>query len=150
MGVEDTAVKFNNYYSQMAGLLEKDPSAIFIDHCYSRPWNWRPESSFLRPTKTLFIHKPNSKKKPANPLAPLQKAEDILDVVSESYDPPPIYDEVKARAVMEECERHAAFSRVEQGNEDWEETIVRYDVHYGVIHKQQSVPVLPGRKYEML
>lgn len=130
MGVEDAAVKFSNYYNQMAGSLEKDPSTIFIDHCYSRPWNWRPESNFLRPTKTLLINNPNAnKKKSANPLAPLQKTEDILDVVSESYDPPPIYDEVKAKSLMEECERHAAFSRVEQGNEDWEETIVRYDVY---------------------
>lgn len=127
MGVEDAAVKLNKFYNQMAGSLEKDASTIFIDHCYSRPWNWRPESNFLRPTKTLFVSKPTStKRKSVNPLAPLQNNDDILDVEADPYEPPPIYDEVKAKCLMEECERHAAFSRVEQGNEDWEETIVRY------------------------
>lgn len=126
MGVEDATVKLNNYYSTVVESLDEN-SSIFMDHCYSRPWNWRPETNFLRPTKTLFINKPNiNKKKSTNPLAPLQEVEDVLDVEALPSDPPLIYDPVKAKTLMDECERHAAFARVEQGNEDWEQTIDKY------------------------
>lgn len=126
MGVEDATVKFSNYYNQMVDPVEKHTSAILMDHCYSRPWNWRPESNFLRPTKTLFLSKPNvSKRKSTNPLAPVQECEDVLDVESVLSDPPVIYDPLKAKFMMDECERHAGFARVDQGNEDWEETISR-------------------------
>lgn len=126
MGVEDATVKLNNLYSKMAGSLEKNIPSIFMDHCYARPWNWRPESNFLRPTKTLLVSKPTlNKRKSTNPLAPLQDIEEVIDVEEEPSENPLIYDSVKAKFLMEECQRHATFSRVDQGNEDWEETISR-------------------------
>lgn len=96
-----------------------------MDHCYSRPWNWRPESNFLRPTKTLFVSKPNLKRRlSTNPLAPLQEEEDTLDV---EYVPPEnqlIYDEGRAKSLMEECEKHAKLGRGEQQSENWEEAVL--------------------------
>lgn len=93
-----------------------------MDHCYSRPWNWRPETSYIRPTKTLFMSKGHSK---ANPTLTLQKSiegKDIVDV--ECVSPPPalIYDVDKAKTALQECEKYAYLARPESV-EDWEESV---------------------------
>lgn len=122
--VEETTIKLNNLYNQISGSYQKETSSIFIDHCYSRPWNWRPESNFLRPTKTLFVTRPSvNKKKSINPLVPLQDSEGLLDVETITPENPPIYDEAKAKQLMEECEKHAKISKLDQENEDWDEGI---------------------------
>ncbi|XP_068909025.1 KAT8 regulatory NSL complex subunit 3 isoform X7 [Tenebrio molitor] len=114
------------YTSHIVNPYDREHWWIPMDHCYARPWNWRPESTFLRPTKTLFMPKPPpTKKRSTNPLAPVQDCEEMIDVVTESEDPAPIYDKIKAKHLMDECERHAALARVDEGNEDWEETISR-------------------------
>lgn len=125
--IKEAAMKLNNLYNQISGGFEKETSSVLMDHCYARPWNWRPESDFLRPTKTLFVSKPSiNKRKSTNPLAPLQDVDDVLDVETVPPDNPPIYDEGRAKQLMEECEKHANLSRGEQENENWEETISRY------------------------
>lgn len=96
-----------------------------MDHCYSRPWNWRPETSYIRPTKTLFIKKHNSR---SNPTLTLQKSieeKDILDVESVTPPPTPIYDEEKAKNASQEFDKYAASVRLDT-NEDWEESVQRY------------------------
>lgn len=124
--LEETTLKLNNLHNQVSGSFEKETCSVYIDHCYSRPWNWRPESNFLRPTKTLFVSKPSiNKKKSTNPLAPLQDSENVLDVESVAPENPLIYDETRAKQLMEECEKHAKLSRGEQENENWEEAISR-------------------------
>lgn len=41
-------------------------------------------------------------------------------------DIPPVYDETRAKQMMEECERHASMSRGEKEEDvDWEEGISR-------------------------
>lgn len=96
---------------------------ILIEHCYARPHNWKPESNFLKPTKTLFIQHQNIKRKSINPLAVVQDNEDIIDVCSVQSESPTIYDDAKARYLMQECERHATFARVNDSDENWEDTI---------------------------
>ncbi|RZB39517.1 KAT8 regulatory NSL complex subunit 3 [Asbolus verrucosus] len=114
------------YTSHLINPYDREHWWIPMDHCYARPWNWRPESTFLRPTKTLFMPKPQTtKRKSINPLARVQECDEVIDVVTEPAEPAPIYDKVKANHLMEECERHAALARVDEGNENWEETISR-------------------------
>ncbi|XP_044260035.1 KAT8 regulatory NSL complex subunit 3 isoform X4 [Tribolium madens] len=114
------------YTNHLLNPYEREHWWIPMDHCYARPWNWRPESTFLRPTKTLFMPKvPSSRKKTTNPLAPIQECDDVVDVVTDSEEPTPIYDKVKAKHLMEECEKHAAMARVDEGNDDWEESVSR-------------------------
>nr|CAH7718441.1 unnamed protein product [Callosobruchus chinensis] len=97
--------------------------AVSSDHCYARPWNWRPEGNFLRPTKTLFIHKPSGKRS-SNPLAPVHDIDDIIDIESEGKIGA-IYDANKAKSLMDECESYAFNARAEQEDDDWEEKIAK-------------------------
>ncbi|CAH2009974.1 unnamed protein product [Acanthoscelides obtectus] len=111
-------------YPRMMGMSNQYDSgqwAISSDHCYARPWNWRPEENFLRPTKTLFIHKAIGKRS-VNPLAPVQDVEDIVDVESEGK-AGTIYDLNKAKSLMDECEKYAFNARVDQDEDDWEDKI---------------------------
>lgn len=101
-------------------------NVVLIEHCYARPHNWKPETNFLKPTKTLFIQHQTSKRKSINPLAPIQDCDDVIDVVTVPSESPTIYDENKARYLMEECDRHATCARVNEGDENWEETISKY------------------------
>ena len=118
-----------------------------MDHCYARPWNWRPESTFLRPTKTLFMPKqPPSKRKSTNPLAPVQDYEEVIDVVATSNEPSPIYDKTKAKNLMEECERHAALARVDDGGDDWVESVQRCVLKFvKIVEKTFFLTELRGR-----
>ncbi|CAH0559591.1 unnamed protein product [Brassicogethes aeneus] len=106
---------------------DRENWAISSDHCYARPWNWRPESSFLRPAKTLFIQKSQHKsnRKSTNPLAPLQDAEDLIDVDSEPVDQPLNYDFDKAKQLMDECDRfvETVNPEAEEDEENWEDKI---------------------------
>ncbi|GJQ72599.1 putative histone H4-K16 acetylation [Trypoxylus dichotomus] len=107
-------------------LSEKELNSILMEHCYSRPHNRTPECRFLRPTKTLFIPQKTTKRKSTNPLAPIQECEDVIDIESIPPEQPIIYDNIKAKHLMEECERHASFARSkEEENTDWEEKISR-------------------------
>jgi len=36
-------------------LQEQELNVVLMDHSYSKPWNWRPENSYAKPTKTLFV-----------------------------------------------------------------------------------------------
>lgn len=99
---------------------------VSADHCYARPWNWRPDTSFLRPTKTLFFNKsvPGILKS-GNPLISLITADEIIDVDSELEISNVLYDFDKAKNMMEECQRYAFNVRPDKSEEDWEEKIAR-------------------------
>jgi hypothetical protein len=36
-----------------------------MDHSYSKPWNWRPENTYAKPTKTLFVQPTAARTQPA-------------------------------------------------------------------------------------
>lgn len=107
-------------------VLTETTNLVLIEHCYARPHNWKPETNFLRPTKTLFIQHQINKRKSVNPLAPVQDYDDTIDITTVPAEPPTIYDESKAKYLMEECERHASCARVNEGDENWEDTISKY------------------------
>lgn len=45
------------YLRQLAGNYEMELDVIVKDHCYARPWNWKPENIYVKPTKKLFFSK---------------------------------------------------------------------------------------------
>lgn len=103
----------------------KEKSSVSIDHCYARPWNWKAESSFLRPTKTLFIPKNPSKINFTGQVQQTQENEDLIDVESVDNQPTPIYDVIKANQLMDECENHVKLFKKDEGNPHWEEAILK-------------------------
>lgn len=60
-------------------------------------------------------------------------SESDIDVVKPSIQPQPVYDPVKARYCMDECERYVASARLGEDKEspetDWEEKVSRYVCH---------------------
>ncbi|GLV31125.1 Reduction in Cnn dots 1 [Carabus blaptoides fortunei] len=120
---DDASTKLITYFHQFSTTGEKELDPILMDHCYSRPWNWRPETSYIRPTKTLFVPKNNLRVNPTLPPQRCVEEQDDIDVESVSPPPAPIYEPEKAKSLMEECERHASLARVGDGNEDWEESV---------------------------
>lgn len=121
-------------YSQNTNL-ESD-NYIIADHCYARPWNWRPETSFLRPTKTLFVNKPlPGTRKTSNPLISIQKPDDIIDIENEPTNAGTFYDIEKAKSLMDECQRYALHARPDSCDEDWEEKISKLVIPlYNIFH----------------
>lgn len=112
--------------TQMTNPYERENWIVSTDHCYARPWNWRPETSFLRPTKALFVSKPiGGRRKPTNPLAPIQDVDDVVDIETLPELPSPIYDISKVKNFMEECENYASSIRVDEVDECWEDKISR-------------------------
>ncbi|CAG9857675.1 unnamed protein product [Phyllotreta striolata] len=104
--------------TQLTNSFDRENWTVSTDHCYARPWNWRPEASFLRPTKTLFI----PKLVPVKSSNSIQDNDDAIDIESEVEVPAPNYDVAKAKSLMEECEKHA-FSIRADTEEDWEEKV---------------------------
>ena len=103
------------------------------DHCYSRPWNWRPDGVRTRPTVPLFVLKVN-RSRTSNTLnvhdTNMENDIEVIDVtnIEESSNDLP-YDEGKSNKVMGECERFGEFANPdalsEDEMEDWEEHIVK-------------------------
>lgn len=103
---------------------ERESYSVTADHCYARPWNWRPDTSFLRPTKTLFVNKPlPGLRKTSNPLVILQNSDDIIDIESRPQVPSITYDVDKAKVVMKDCETYVLNARPDKNEDYWEEKI---------------------------
>lgn len=54
---DDNFTKLTEYLQQLAGNYEMEVDIILKDHCYARPWNWRPENIYVKPVKRLFFSK---------------------------------------------------------------------------------------------
>lgn len=103
---------------------EQENYSISADHCYARPWNWKADNSFLRPTKILFIDKPLlGIRKSSNPLVCFQDSVEIIDIESEPDISNILYDVDKARNLMDECQQYVLNSRPDRNEEEWEEKI---------------------------
>ncbi|XP_019635666.1 PREDICTED: KAT8 regulatory NSL complex subunit 3-like isoform X2 [Branchiostoma belcheri] len=105
---------------------ERELDLVLLDHCYAKPWSQHPDASHARPARTLFVPK-NIRHQQNEPIN--TKAEIPVDVVGA---PKPVavpYDGVKARSVMNECERHVNFARTDSveppNDDDWEERLTR-------------------------
>ncbi|CAK9807759.1 KAT8 regulatory NSL complex subunit 3 [Anthophora quadrimaculata] len=113
---DDNPNRLTAYLHQLAGCYEPEINVLIKDHCYARPWNWKPENVYVKPVKKLFFPKKNLS------VDKVTQDEEI-DIEEDNNGPliPPI-DFTRARHQMDELQRLANFARPDE-NEDWEEKL---------------------------
>ncbi|KAG8035465.1 hypothetical protein G9C98_006911 [Cotesia typhae] len=115
---DDNLNKLTSFLHKLAGYTDEEVSAILKEHCYARPWNWRPENVYVKPTIRIFFNKPplTRRKLHKRSIINVENCDepDQLSVPSDLTNP---------RNSIEEALRLINFTRSEDSNDDWEEKI---------------------------
>ncbi|KAK3922666.1 KAT8 regulatory NSL complex subunit 3 [Frankliniella fusca] len=109
----------SSYLKQLTSHNDQEVTLVEMDHPYAHPWNWRPDNVKAKPVRSLFVYHPPRR----------VHDEGEVDVVKPPIQPQPVYDPVKARYCMDECERYVASTRLgddKNGETDWEEKVTRF------------------------
>ncbi|KAK1125190.1 hypothetical protein K0M31_006530 [Melipona bicolor] len=114
--IDDNPSRLTTYLHQLTGCYETEINVLAKDHCYARPWNWKPENVYVKPIKKLFFSKKNL-------LMEKVTQDEEINIEEDTNEPliPPI-DFTKVRHQMDELQRLANFARPDE-NEDWEEKL---------------------------
>ncbi|XP_050483776.1 KAT8 regulatory NSL complex subunit 3 [Bombus huntii] len=113
---DDNPSRLTTYLHQLAGCYETEINVLAKDHCYARPWNWKPENVYVKPIKKLFFSKKNLLTEKVT-----QDEEINIEEINNEPLVPPI-DFTRVRHQMDELQRLANFARPDE-NEDWEEKL---------------------------
>ncbi|XP_074643172.1 KAT8 regulatory NSL complex subunit 3-like [Tubulanus polymorphus] len=97
---------------------------VLLDHSYSKAWSSHPDASNARPAKLLYMQPFMRQSEPTTSRSPSEH-DDIIDVTSEPKQTVSQFDSNKSHTIMNECERHVNFARLDEGSDDWEETVCR-------------------------
>ncbi|XP_020289791.1 KAT8 regulatory NSL complex subunit 3 isoform X3 [Pseudomyrmex gracilis] len=114
--LDDNSNKLTTYLRQLAGNYEMDVDIIVKDHCYAKPWNWKPENNYAKPVKKLFFSKNTT-------ISSKHRKDEEINVVDIDDKPLTLpFDLTKAQNSMDEFQRLVSNVRLEE-DEDWEEKI---------------------------
>ncbi|XP_017889717.1 KAT8 regulatory NSL complex subunit 3 [Ceratina calcarata] len=113
---DDNPSRLTKYLHQLAGCYETEIDVLAKDHCYARPWNWRPENVYAKPIKKLFFPKKDLSSDKGTPDEDIDIEEDINAPMV-----PPI-DFTRVKHQMDELQQLSNFARPDE-NDDWEEKL---------------------------
>ncbi|KAL0269862.1 UNVERIFIED_CONTAM: hypothetical protein PYX00_007454 [Menopon gallinae] len=117
--VEDTCPTLGTYLNQVGIAGQNNGfsswNKVYLDHNYAKPGSESYNHGYMKPTKTLFINKPNNFG---------FSTDEVIEVDVDSPQSKPPYDLSKAQEAMEECEKYVAQSKnTENEPADWEESV---------------------------